>query len=88
MLDSWGKFPSGFFDGNMFELGAFSECFNIQQNEELYKSKYCMARLELNLTGIMPSQQTYRSNLNDIFFPSDSQTDDVPVIAPRMIAPR
>lgn len=88
MVDAWGKLPSGFFDGNMYDLGSFNECFDLQRGNEKYSSKYCTARLALNITGMMSPQKTYRSNLNDIFFPSDLQTDDDSIIAPRMIVPR
>lgn len=37
--------PSGILDGNLYEFGAFSECFNIKRNNELYDSKYCMGQV-------------------------------------------
>lgn len=45
MVDSWGKMPSGILQGNIFSVGAFSECLNIQRDNEKYESQYCLASL-------------------------------------------
>lgn len=86
VLDAWGKIPSGFFEGNLFELGAFSECFHIERENELYQTKYCMANLDLSglMAGMSPPK-TYRTIMNDVFFPSEFESDDDSTIIPRMI---
>lgn len=69
----------------MFELGAFSECFHIEREKDLYPTKYCMANLDLSgLMGMSPPK-SYRTVMNDIFFPSELESDDDSIIIPRMM---
>ena len=45
VVDSWGNFPSGVLNGNLFEPGSFSECFHIKRNGKPYETKYCIGKL-------------------------------------------
>lgn len=47
VVDSWGKIPSGFLEGNLFELGSFTECLNIKRDNKPYESKYCLGAISL-----------------------------------------
>lgn len=46
VLDSWGKVQSGYFAGNVYNLGHFDECinyrFNIQPDNEVIQGRYCL----------------------------------------------
>lgn len=46
MLDAWGNYPSGTVRGNFFDLGSFSQCFNIVRNKRAYKTQYCIGQLK------------------------------------------
>lgn len=45
VVDSWGKVPSGILEGNVYSLGSFLECLNIERNGKMYKSQYCLAQI-------------------------------------------
>lgn len=45
VVDSWGKVPSGILEGNVYSLGSFLECLNIERNGKMYKSQYCLAKI-------------------------------------------
>lgn len=47
VVDAWGKFPSGIFNYNFFDLGSFSECFHIDRLGVNYKTQYCIGQLIL-----------------------------------------
>ncbi|XP_031625866.1 nose resistant to fluoxetine protein 6-like [Contarinia nasturtii] len=49
VVDAWGKIPSGVLSGNYYDAGAFSQCFNIKRNGELFKTQYCMGNLVFDL---------------------------------------
>lgn len=53
VVDSWGKIPSGVLQGNLYGLGSFSECLNIQRNNEKYQSQYCLATITTNLKELL-----------------------------------
>lgn len=36
MRDSWGAIPSGIYSGNLYDLGNFDQCVNLQHSSELY----------------------------------------------------
>lgn len=74
MIDAWGKFPSGLMEGNFYEFGAFSECFHIERETELYETKYCMGQLVLHLDGIS-STQSYQYNAIKNILPKTWQFD-------------
>lgn len=74
-MDAWGKMPSGIFEGNLNEFGAFSECFHIQRNADMYKTKYCMGQVVLDLNGIS-SSQPYRCNAIKHIVPNVWQLGD------------
>lgn len=84
VLDSWGKFPSGFFDGNFYEFGAFSQCFHIERNGEIYDTQYCLGNLILNLDNLNPTSRSHEFNLNHFNVPFVWQTEDQPTITPRL----
>lgn len=44
VVDSWGNFPSGIFNGNIYDFGAFRECFHIERNGNPYKTQYCIGQ--------------------------------------------
>lgn len=58
MIDSWGKIPSGILEGNIHALGSFSECLDLERNEQKYESQYCLAEIALKIDGLFPSKQT------------------------------
>nr|XP_016931644.1 O-acyltransferase like protein [Drosophila suzukii] len=39
MIDAWGSIPSGILSGNLYDLGNFDECINIEK--ENIRGKYC-----------------------------------------------
>ncbi|XP_037778184.1 nose resistant to fluoxetine protein 6-like [Penaeus monodon] len=41
MIDSWGKFPDGYFFVGFRAIGVFEECVNVQSREEGLRGKYC-----------------------------------------------
>ncbi|XP_017156723.1 nose resistant to fluoxetine protein 6-like [Drosophila miranda] len=50
MFDSWGSLPSGMLYGNMWDLGNFDECLNVDHAVSASHSvqgKYCFARFSL-----------------------------------------
>lgn len=51
MIDSWGKIPSGILEGNVHELGSFTECLNLKRDGLKYESQYCMATITAKLDG-------------------------------------
>lgn len=80
-MDAWGKIPSGILEGNYQDFGSFSECFHIERNNELYKSKYCMAKVDFGWKG-RPALQP--SRINNMLVPNMLRMDDEPEITPRM----
>lgn len=66
VIDAWGKFPSGFLEGNFYEFGSFSECFNIQRETESYNTKYCLGQIVLHLDGISSSKSHQYNAINNI----------------------
>lgn len=42
VLDSFGKIPSGLFNGNMAWLGEYSECRNVSDNQGNWTGKYAL----------------------------------------------
>lgn len=45
VLDSWGVIPSERIF-NTFEMGSFTQCFQIERNGIEYRTKYCLPYLE------------------------------------------
>ncbi|XP_063584823.1 nose resistant to fluoxetine protein 6-like [Penaeus indicus] len=41
MIDSWGKFPDGFFFVGLRAIGVFDECINAESEEEGLRGRYC-----------------------------------------------
>lgn len=74
VVDAWGKIPSGILERNIFELGAFSECFRIERGQMHYGTKYCLAQLKLNLNDSSVSQSYY--DLQNHFFANVLQFDE------------
>lgn len=71
MFDSWGKIPSGISSGNKYDFGAFSQCFNIWRENEVYKTQYCMANVIITNIGINPnlydiSRSYFDGNINGV----------------------
>lgn len=77
VIDAWGKLPSEIFEGNLYELGGFSECFHIENQGELYKTQYCLANLIVDIGGI-PKPQLNRHDVNVFNLPDlfDVNTED------------
>lgn len=86
VVDAWGKLPSGILDGNLYELGAFSECFHIIRNGETYKARYCMGQLVFDLKSILGSK-SHQYNVNTLF-PNIPQMDHELQLAPRLVVPQ
>ena len=68
VVDSWGKIPSALLDGNLYELGGFEECLNIQWNDGLYESKYCLGALKIDRKMLQVSHKNI--NLKNGIFPN------------------
>lgn len=50
VVDAWGKLSSGILNGNLYDLGAFSQCLHIENsNSGMYKMQYCLAHVIFNL---------------------------------------
>lgn len=45
VLDAWGKVPSAIFSGNLYDLGGFSQCSNIERQGKVYKTQYCIGQV-------------------------------------------
>lgn len=88
VADAWGKVPSGFFDGNYYALGAFSECFHIERNAAPYESKYCMGELDLNLGGNFAPKTTEHVKIDNGFISLDELTENELLATPGMALPR
>lgn len=60
MIDSWGKLPSGIMKGNLFAIGNYDECINLNKKLPLLfgtlEGQYCRAMLEI--IDLDPSTQT------------------------------
>lgn len=72
------------FDGNFYDFGAFSECFHIERNMELYPTKYCMGQVVFDLKGIS-RKKSLENSVIDSIIPSMLQMDDnqiIPRLAP------
>lgn len=77
MLDSWGKFPSAFLDGNLNDLGGFRECLNIELNDSLYESKYCVGEILLEKDEkLFKLSHHYNHMHNTGMIPNIWQSDD------------
>lgn len=44
VLDASGKWPSAIMSGNFYELGGFSQCFDVQRYGKPYKTQYCLGQ--------------------------------------------
>lgn len=86
VIDSWGKIPSGIFDGNFYEFGAFSQCLNIERYGDSYKTKYFLGHLIFNLSG-MSTAKSYQMKINHVILPNILRADDEPEITPRIALP-
>lgn len=61
-MDSWGKIPSGVLSGNIYELGAFSQCFHIERENKPYETQYCSGQLLLDLSSALGKNNLRREN--------------------------
>lgn len=52
MIDSAGKIPSGLLEGNVFNLGHYDQCMNI--NYKKLNGKYCLIKLPFSEEGQTP----------------------------------
>lgn len=80
VLDAWGKLPSGILEGNLQSFGSFSECFHIDRNGTLYKSKYCLGQLAIDFNG-MPGLKPFNFNMINAIpniFQSNNETEMTP----------
>jgi hypothetical protein len=58
MWNSWGQFPpAGIFQGSYTDLGSYSGCMSIADNELIGKSQYCM----LDFQPIIPARPRFHS---------------------------
>lgn len=78
-MDAWGKFPSAFLDGNLNDLGGFSECLNIKVNDNFYESKYCLGVILLESNKKLAERSLRYSDVhftNNGMFPTISQPNN------------
>lgn len=77
-MDSWGKIPSGILEGNLYELGSFTECLNIKWNNKPYDSKYCLGAIKLKKGEKRSHVLQQYINMNNGIFPNiwESHGDD------------
>lgn len=58
MWNSWGQFPpAGVFQGSYTDLGSYSGCMSIKDNELIGESQYCM----LDFQPIVPTRPRFHS---------------------------
>uniref|UniRef100_A0A182QD03 Nose resistant-to-fluoxetine protein N-terminal domain-containing protein n=1 Tax=Anopheles farauti TaxID=69004 RepID=A0A182QD03_9DIPT len=60
LLDSWGKWPAGIFSGNLYELGHYDQCVDMQYGSDrtlpgMIRGRYCF--LTVPLENLLPPQQ-------------------------------
>lgn len=70
VVDAWGKLPSAFLDGNLYELGGFSECLNIEWNSKPYQSKYCLGAISLDVKKKQARVSYQFDNVNNGLIPN------------------
>lgn len=77
VLDAWGKIPSGFFSGNFYELGAFSQCFDIHRNGKQFRTQYCIGQIIFNSINFAPSTKTDKQfHATQLNIPNVWQTEE------------
>lgn len=70
VVDAWGKIPSGLLSGNFYELGSFSQCFDIQRNKTRFETQYCVAYVTIDsLDFNSPSMANKRLRVNQLNIP-------------------
>lgn len=57
VLDAWGSLPKGILSGNLYSFGAFSQCFRIERNEQIYRTQYCLARIIVDAKDFLTSDK-------------------------------
>lgn len=54
-MDSWGKLPSGIFQGNLMEQGDFDQCLSISEANK-FEPQYCL--------GMVSKKSAQRSSVD------------------------
>jgi Nose resistant-to-fluoxetine protein, N-terminal domain len=68
VFDAWGRPPSGFFSGNLIDLGNFDQCLDYSHQPRLsnltsIRGQYCLVTIRPN-PGIVQSQRSTFQNLD------------------------
>ncbi|XP_055303304.1 O-acyltransferase like protein-like isoform X2 [Sitodiplosis mosellana] len=74
IVDAWGKMPSGILNGNLYDLGAFSQCLHIERNEEVYRTQYCMAHVIFDLEDFISAPISFEYTLSHMNVPKVMST--------------
>jgi hypothetical protein len=65
MYNSWGKFPpTGILEGTVTDFGDYDQCLDIEPNEVIGKSQYCLIDISLPLPKPMPIHQNFFHKVN------------------------
>ncbi|XP_031627930.1 nose resistant to fluoxetine protein 6-like [Contarinia nasturtii] len=87
ILDSWGKIPSGIFNGNLFEFGEFSECLNIERNGKQFKTQYCLGQLFFDAPSKTSKMSSFNSHdkMRNFYIPGVGLMEEKRKIEQRMM---
>lgn len=71
MIDAWGKLPSGILSGNLYEIGNFDQCLEIDHSTKNFgqlNGQYCLTQLsvsanssEFDLNKLLPDHRRIRN---------------------------
>jgi hypothetical protein len=65
MYNSWGKFPpTGILKGTVADFGDYDQCLDIEPNQVIGKSQYCLIDISLPLPKPMPIHQNFFHKVN------------------------
>lgn len=78
VLDSWGKFPSAIFSGNLYDLGGFAQCFDIKRDGKHYETQYCLGQIIIEQT---------RTAMNESMLYTVLETDADAIIEQTLLLP-
>ncbi len=74
VIDAMGKFPSGFLEGTVTNLGDFDECIDIDvpfEDEMSFRGKYCL----FYMTPELPPKPTIIKHSDQVFNLSGTQAE-------------
>lgn len=73
VVDAWGQTPSGILTGNLYDLGAFSQCLHIKRNEKIY-TQYCMVHVIFDLEDFISAPISFEYILSHMNVPKVMST--------------